>query len=105
MKLKRAEFMHLITWMWPPMVETTKRPYKLNFQLGSKVQALGPNKQSNISPFKFVHIVEIISGSYVVDYLVGKLSFNPFLIYIYCLVFAFSIVLKSSNVKFKMVWC
>jgi hypothetical protein len=78
MKLKRAEFMHLITWMWPPMVETTKRPYKLNFRFGSKVQALGPNKQSNISPFKFVHIVEINSGSYDVDYLVGKLLFNPY---------------------------
>ncbi|WJX13914.1 hypothetical protein P8452_04248 [Trifolium repens] len=58
--------------------KTTKHQYKFNFRFDSKVQALDPSKLSNISPFKFVPIAEIISGSYDTDYLVDKLLFDPY---------------------------
>jgi hypothetical protein len=54
--------------------KTTRHAYKLNFQFGSKCMPLA-GMEIGHSPFTFVPIAEICSGSHDLDYLVGEFMF------------------------------
>jgi hypothetical protein len=53
---------------------TTRHPFKLNFQFGSKVVFL-PTLSITKSPYNFVPIPEIVGGSYDTDYLPGNIIY------------------------------
>jgi len=56
---------------------TTRHPFKLNFQFGSKVVFL-PALSITKSPYNLVPIPEIVRGSYDTDYLPGNILFFLF---------------------------